>query len=128
MPELRKPTPQKHLPEFGAGRVSFVLFLVGAAAFLYLVAVFVPAYLGNQRMRDATEQIVHRAATQNLSEADTRAQLHEKAREYGLPDDYTIDLKREGKVMTANVNYKHRFKIPFGYEWPVTIYVKDLGF
>jgi hypothetical protein len=128
MPDLRKSTPQKGVRELGAGRFSFLLTLAAAAAIVYLLAVFVPAYLGNQRMQDATEQIVHRAATQNLSEADTRAQLHEKAREFGLPEDYTVAIKREGKVMTASVTYKRKLRIPFYKEWPVKIEVKDLGF
>ncbi|HKQ74676.1 MAG TPA: hypothetical protein VJ810_13375 [Blastocatellia bacterium] len=128
MPELRNPTLQKGVPELGAGRISFLLTLACAAAFAYLLAVFVPAYLDNQRMQEATEQIVHRAATQNLSEADTRAQLHEKAREFGLPEDYAVAIKREGKVMTASVTYKRRLRLPFYKEWPVRIEVKDLGF
>jgi|SRR5262245_32499124 len=128
MPDHRKSTPQKGVPEAGAGRLPFLLMLAAAVAFVYLLAVLVPAYLGNQRMKEATEQIVHRAATQNLSEADTRAQLHEKAREFGLPDDYTVAIKREGKVMTASVAYKRKLRLPFYKEWPVRIDVKDLGF
>ena len=128
MPRRYTPQKQKRARELGAGRLSFLLSLVFAAVFVYLVAIFVPAYLGNQRMREATEQIVHRAATQNLSEADTRAQLHEKAREFGLPEDYNVDIKREGKVMTAKVSYTRKLKIPFYKEWQTTINVKDLGF
>jgi len=112
----------------GAGRLSFLLMLTSAAAFVYLMAIFVPAYMSNQRMQQATEQIVHRAATQNLSEADTRAQLHEKAREFGLPEDYSLDIKRVGKAMTAKVSYKRKLRIPFYKEWETTINVKDLGF
>jgi len=128
MPDSRKTTPQKGLRELVAGRLSFLFLLAITAAFVYLVAVFVPAYMGNQRMREATEEIVHRAATQNLSLADTRAQLHEKAREFGLPEDYNVDIKREGKVMTAKVSYIRKLKIPFYKEWQTTINVKDLGF
>ena len=128
MPDNRKTTPQKGLRELVAGRLSFLFLLAITASFVYLVAVFVPAYMGNQRMREATEEIVHRAATQNLSEADTRAQLHEKAREFGLPENYNVDIKREGKVMTAKVSYTRKLKIPFYKEWQTTINVKDLGF
>ena len=128
MPDNRKTTPQKGLRELVAGRLSFLFLLAITAAFVYLVAVFAPAYMGNQRMRVATEEIVHRAATQNLSLADTRAQLHEKAREFGLPEDYNVDIKREGKVMTAKVSYIRKLKIPFYKEWQTTINVKDLGF
>jgi len=128
MPDSRKTTPQKGLRELVAGRLSFLFLLAITAAFVYLVAVFAPAYMGNQRMREATEEIVHRAATQNLSLADTRAQLREKAREFGLPEDYNVDIKREGKVMTAKVSYIRKLKIPFYKEWQTTINVKDLGF
>jgi len=128
MPDNRKTIPQKGVLELVAGRFSFLLVLAVTAAFVYLLAVFVPAYLSNQRMQEATEQIVHRAATQNLSEADTRAQLREKARECGLPEDYNLDIKRVGKVMTATVSYTRRLRIPFYREWPTTINVKDLGF
>lgn len=128
MPELCESKPQKRAGETGSGRFSFLLLLVATIAFVYLMAILIPAYISNQRMHDATEQIVHRAATQNLSEADTRAQLHEKAREYGLPEDYNVAIKREGKVMTASVSYTRKLKIPFYREWQTTITVKDLGF
>lgn len=129
MPDLCKTTRQKGSPELGASRFSFLLLLALTAALIYLVAVFVPAYMNNQRMHEATEQIVHRAATQNLSEADTRAQLREKAREFGLPEDHNVDIWREGKAMTARITYTRRVRFPFyTYKWPVEIRVKDLGF
>lgn len=129
MPELHKTTLQNSARELGASRFSFVLLLVFTAAMFYLVVVFVPAYMGNQRMQEAAEQILHRAATQNLSEADARAQMHEKAREYGLPDDHNVDVRRDGKAMTANVSFTRLIRLPFyTYKWPVVIRVKDLGF
>lgn len=123
-----KTTSQKGARQLGAGQISFLLMLAVAAAFIYLVAVFVPGYMGDQRMQEAAEQIIHRAATQNLSEADTRAQLHEKAREFGLPEGYSVDIKREGKTMTAKVEYTRKARIPFSDERRVRIEVKDLGF
>jgi Flp pilus assembly protein TadB len=129
MPELHKTTLQKGARELGASRFSFLLLLAFTAAIFYLVVAFVPAYMGNQRMQEAAEQIIHRAATQNLSEADTRAQIHEKAREYGLPDDHNVDIRRDGKAMTASVTYTRMVRFPFyTYKWPVVIRVKDLGF
>jgi hypothetical protein len=89
---------QKRARELGAGRLSFLLTIALAAVFVY------------------------------LSEANARAQLHEKAREYGLPEGYNIDLKREGKVMTAIITYTRKVRIPFERDWPVRIEVKDLGF
>lgn len=129
MPDLHKTTSQKRSQELGASRLSFLLLLALTAALVYLVAVFVPAYMGNQRMHEAIEQIVHRAAAQNLSETDTRAQLHEKAREFGLPEEYNVNIWREGKTMTAHVKYTRQVKFPFyTYKWPVELRVKDLGF
>src|SRR5262249_15726545 len=129
MPDFRKTTSQKGVRELGASRISFLLLIALTAAFVYLVAVFVPAYMGNQRMHEAAEQIVHGAATQNLSEADTRAQLHEKAREFGLPEDSNVNIWREGKTMTARVTYTRLVWFPFyTYKWPVEISVRDLGF
>ena len=129
MPELRKTTLQNGARELGASRFSFLLLLVFTAAMFYLVVVFVPAYMGNQRMQEAAEQILHRAATQNLSEADARAQMHEKAREYALPDDHNVDVRRDGKSMTASVSFTRLIRLPFyTYKWPVVIRVKDLGF
>ena len=81
MPDVHKPAPQNN-SQLGASRFSFLLLLAFTAAIIYLVAVFVPAYMGNQRMEGAATEIVHRAATQNLSEKDAEAQLHEKAREF----------------------------------------------
>ena len=103
MPDNRRTTPQKGVLELVAGRFSLLLLLAVTAAFVYLLAVLVPAYLSNQRMQEATEQIIHRAATQNLSEADTRAQLREKALEFGLPENYNLDIKREGKADRKSV-------------------------
>jgi hypothetical protein len=129
MPDLRTITPHRGAQELGAGRFAFLLLLAFSAAIIYLLVVFVPAYMGDQRMHEATEQILHRAATQNLSEADTRAQLHEKAREFGLPENPKVDIWREGKAMTALVAYTHLVRFPFyTYQWPVEIRVKDLGF
>src|SRR5215813_11875835 len=99
MPDRRKITFHKGAQELGASRFSFLLLLVFTAAIIYLIVVFVPAYMGDQRMHEATEQILHRSAAQSLSEADTRAQLNEKVREFGLPEDHKVDIWREGKAM-----------------------------
>ncbi|MCI0525007.1 MAG: hypothetical protein L0Y75_07055 [Acidobacteria bacterium] len=129
MPGLRKTVSQQIARETGASRFSFLLLLALTAAIVYLVVVFVPAYLGNQRMHEAVEMIVHRAATQNLSEADTRAQLREKAREFGLPENHEVAIWRDGKAMTARVTYTRLVQFPFyTYKWPVEIRVRDLGF
>jgi hypothetical protein len=129
MADLRKITTRKGAQELGAGRFAFLLLLAFTAAIIYLVVAFIPPYMGDQRMHEATEQILHRAAAQNLSEADTRAQLNEKAREYGIPDEHKVDIWREGKAMTALVTYTRLVRFPFyNYKWPVEIRVKDLGF
>lgn len=116
-------------PERGASRFPFLLLLALTAAIVYLIAVFVPLYQGQQQMHAAAEEIVHRGATQNLSDADVRAQLQEKAREYGLPDNRRIELWRDGRKLTAQINYTQRVQFPFyKYEWPVQIRVQDLGY
>ncbi|MFN0085433.1 MAG: hypothetical protein ACKVX9_08600 [Blastocatellia bacterium] len=115
--------------ERGIGRFTFLLSLALAAAIVYLVAMFVPVYMGNQNLEEAATEIVRRGAQQNLSEADVRAQLHEKVREFGLPDDHKIELQREGKGLVANISYIHQIHFPFyTYNRPVVIRVKDLGF
>jgi hypothetical protein len=129
MPDLRKPTPFNITTQTGASRFPFLLLLAFTAAIAYLVAVFVPAYMGKQRMEEAANEIVHRGAVQNLSESEVRAQLHEKAREFGLPDDHRIELSRNGKAMMARISFTHLVRFPFyTYHWPVEIRVKDLGF
>jgi hypothetical protein len=129
MPDSRKPRLQKLATRTGASRFPLLLLLAFTAAIVYLVAVFVPAYMGNQRMEEATTEIVHRGAAQNLSEADVRAQLQEKARELGLPEERRVEIWREGKAMTARITYTHLIRFPFyTYNWPVEIKVKDLGF
>lgn len=129
MPDLRKTTSPKLAAQVGAGRFPFLLLLAFTAAVVYLVAVFVPAYMGNQRMEEAATEIIHRGATQNLSDADVRAQLQEKAREFGLPEERRIELWREGKGLAARIAYTHLVRFPFyTYKWPVEIRVKDIGF
>ena len=115
--------------ERGIGRFVFLLMLALGAAIIYLVAMFVPVSMGNQNLQEAASEIVRRGAQQNLSEADVRAQLHEKVREFGLPEDHKIELWREGKGLVANISYIHQIHFPFyTYHRPVVIRVKDLGF
>lgn len=114
--------------ERGSGRFGVLLLLAFAAAIVYLVAIFVPIYQGNEAMHAATAEILHRGAVQNLKEDDVRAQLKEKARECGLPDDHRVELWREGRGMAAKISFKHHVRFPFyTYEWPFEIRVKDPG-
>ncbi len=115
--------------ERGLGRFFFLLMLALGAAVIYLVAMFIPVYLGNQNLQEAAAEIVRRGAQQNLNESDVRAQLHEKVREFGLPDDHKIDIRRDGKSLTAQISYNHQIRFPFyTYHRPVVIRVRDLGF
>ncbi len=114
--------------ERGAGRFPFLLLLALTAAIVYLMVVFIPIYLGNRQMHDATAEIVRRGALQNLNETDVRAQLQEKAREFGLPDNRQIELWRDGRKMTARISYTRSVNFPFyTFKWPVEIRVQDLG-
>jgi hypothetical protein len=127
MPDLRKPAPAP-TSQRGASRFSFLLLLASAAALVYLVVVFVPPYIGNQRMKEAASEIVHRGAAQKLGVGDVRAQLHEKASEFGLPE-RQIEVWPEGKGMAARITCTRLVRFPFyTYKWPVEIRVKDLGF
>src|SRR5215212_172514 len=91
--------------EKGAGRFGVLLLLAFTAALVYVVAVFVPIYQGNQQMYAAAAEILHRGALQNLKDEDVRAQLREKARESGLPDDHRIELLRDGRKLTAKISF-----------------------
>lgn len=114
--------------ETGAGRFSVLLLLAFTAALVYVIAIFVPIYQGNQQMQSATAEILHRGALQNLKDDDVRAQLKEKARESGLPEDNRIELWRDGRKMTAKITYKNQIRFPFfTYDWPVEIRVQDVG-
>ncbi len=114
--------------ERGSGRFGVLLLLAFAAAIVYLVVIFVPIYQGNEAMHAATAEILHRGALQNLKDEDVRAQLKEKARECGLPDDHRVELWREGRGMAAKISFKHHVRFPFyTYEWPFEIRVKDPG-
>jgi hypothetical protein len=114
--------------ERGASRFPFLLLLALTAAIVYLMAVFIPIYLGNRQMEDATAEILHRGALQNLNETDVRAQLQEKARQYGLPENRQIELWRDGRKLTARISYTRSVKFPFyTYKWPMEIRVQDVG-
>lgn len=114
--------------ERGAGRFMVILLLAFAAAIVYVVAVYVPIYQGNQAMQLAASEILHRGALQNLKDEDIKAQLKEKARECGLPDDHRLELWREGKSMTAKISYRHHVSfLIYSYDWPFEIAVKDPG-
>jgi hypothetical protein len=114
--------------EKGASRFPFLLLLALTAAIVYLMAVFIPIYLGNRQMQDATTEIVRRGALQKLNDTDVRAQLQEKAREFGLPENRQVELWRDGRKLTARITYTRSVKFPFyTYKWPVEIRVQDLG-
>jgi hypothetical protein len=120
---VRQPTQER-----GVSRFPFLLLLALTAAIVYIIAVFVPVYQGQQQMHAAAEEIVHRGARQKLSDDDVRAQLHEMAREHGLPEGRRIELWREGRTLTAQISYTQRVQFPFyKYEWPVQIRVQDFG-
>lgn len=125
-PKLHRPV-RRH--QRGASRFMFSLLLALIAASIYLVAMLIPAYLGNENLHDAAEEIVRRGAHQKLSDADVRAQLHEKVRELGLPDKHNVELWHEGKGLAAHISYTHSIRFPFyTYKWDVDIRVKNLGF
>ena len=114
--------------ERGAGRFSILLLLAFTAALVYVAAIFVPIYQGNQQMHAAATEILHRGALQNLKDDDVRAQLKEMAKQSGLPDDHNIELWREGRGLAAKISYRHNVRFPFyTYNWPVEIRVKDPG-
>ncbi|MGH9846972.1 MAG: hypothetical protein ACREEM_50390 [Blastocatellia bacterium] len=120
--------PSLNQQERGISRFVFLLSLALVAAIVYLVATFAPAYMGNQSMQTAAQEIVSRGTQQNLSDPDIRAQLTEKVREFGLPEEHEIKLTHEGKALAAKISYRHRIRFPFyTYHWPVEINVKDYG-
>lgn len=125
----RGPNPNRpRKPQPIAGRFAMLLLLAFTAAMVYVIALFVPVYQGNQQMYAAAAEIVHRGAMQNLKDEDVRAQLREKARQTGVPDNHRIELKRDGRKLTAKISYKNQIHFPFfTYDWPVEIRVQDLG-
>ncbi len=115
--------------ERGISRFVFLLSLALVAAIVYLAATFAPAYMSKQSMQAAAEEIVRRGAQQNLTDADIRAQLTEKVREFGLPEETKIELWHEGQGLAARISYQHRIRFPFiTYNWPVEIRVSNVGF
>ena len=107
---------------------ALLLFVLVAAA-LYLLVQFVPLYLHKRQMEDAGAEIVQRAARQNLELADVKAQLHEKAREFGLPEQRQIALDRAGRKVTARISYTNYIHFVGGdINWPVEIRLEDLGY
>lgn len=113
----------------GASRFPFLVLLALTVAIVYLMIVFIPIYIGTRQMQEVTTEIVRRGALQNLSDSDVRAQLLEKSRELGLPDNRQIQLNRDGRKLTAKITYVHSVRFPFfTYDWPVEIRAQDLGF
>jgi len=113
----------------GARRFAFLLLLALVAAIFYLGGTFAPAYMGKQNLQSAANEIIRRGAHQELTDTDVRAQLTEKIREFGLPDEHKIELWHEGKGMSARISYKHLVRLPFyTYPWPVEISAKNPGF
>jgi hypothetical protein len=125
---VQNPSYKKRPAKSGSGRFAVLLLLAFTAALVYVIALFVPVYQGTQQMYGAASEIVRRGALLNLKEDDVRAQLKEKARISGLPEDHRIELRRDGRKLTAKISYKNQIHLPFfTYDWPVEIRVQDLG-
>ncbi|HMV46420.1 MAG TPA: hypothetical protein PLD20_18410 [Blastocatellia bacterium] len=119
---------RKRKPSKTSGRLILLLLMAFIAAMVYAIALFVPVYQGTQQMYGAAAEIVRRGALLNLKEDDVRAQLKEKARIAGVPEDHRIELRRDGRKLTARISYKNQIHFPFfTYDWPVEIRVQDLG-
>ncbi|MBS1791924.1 MAG: hypothetical protein JST85_29730 [Acidobacteria bacterium] len=128
MKKLNSVDRRKVLTERGAGRLLVIFLLALASAIVYVVVIYVPIYQSNEAMQMATVEILHRGALQNLKEDDIRAQLKEKARECGLPEDHRLELWRDGRGYTAKISYKHHVSfLIYNYDWPFQIAVKDPG-
>lgn len=125
----RTPSPvRKKKPAKSSGRFAILLLMAFIAAMVYAIALFVPVYQGTQQMYGEAAEIVRRGALLNLKEDDVRAQLKEKARISGLPEDHRIELRRDGRKLMARISYKNQIHFPFfTYDWPVEIRVQDLG-
>ncbi len=107
---------------------ALLLFILVAAA-LYLLVQFTPLYLHKRQMEDAGAEIVQRAARQNLDLNDVKAQLQEKAHEFGLPEQRQVTLNREGRKVTAHISYNtHIHFVGGNINWPVEIRLEDLGY
>jgi hypothetical protein len=80
-------------------------------------------------MEDTARAIVQRAARQQLDLNDVKAQLHESARQNGLPEDTRITLNREGRKVTAQIAYQHALSLPGkSWPWPISLQIEDLGY
>jgi hypothetical protein len=107
------------------GFIFLFALLIGA----YLLAQAVPIYLHRRQMEDAARAIVQRAARQQLDLNDVKAQLHETARQSGLPEDTRITLNREGRKVTAQIAYSNALSLPGkSWPWPVNLHIEDLGY
>lgn len=125
MPVLQPQDPAQR----GTSRIPFLFLLALISAAIYLAANIIPAYINDQNLQTATDEIIRRGSQQDLRDEDVRAQLHEKIREYGLPDDYKLELWHEGKGLVAKIHYTHKIRLPFyTVPWPVEIRSKDIGF
>lgn len=113
----------------GTSRIPFLFMLALISAAIYLAANIIPAYINDQNLQTAADEIIRRGAQQELRDQDIRAQLHEKVREYGLPEDYKLEIWHEGKGLVSKIHYTHKIRLPFyTVNWPVEIRSKDIGF
>jgi hypothetical protein len=104
-----------------------VLTLLAGGA--YLLFKLLPPYLHSLQMQEATKQAVRSAALQKLRPSDLRAQLVEKAVEYGLPGNAQIEVVRQGRVVGAQVLYTEEVRVGgYRYTWPFRIREEERGF
>jgi len=115
--------------ERGEGRLGFLFALFVVVAIGYFIAQSAPLYIHKVQFQDEVTEAVRMAVLRNLSEGDVRSRVAAKALELEIPRDAKIEVKRNGKTVTARVTYTQDITLPFyTYSWPVDIQAKESGF
>lgn len=115
--------------ERGEGKLGLLFTLFMLASIGYFISQSAPHLIHKVQMEDATTEIVRIAALQKMSEADVRQRLQTKAFELSIPRDARIEVKRNGKQISAKVTYTQNIALPFyTYNWPISFQAQETGF
>jgi len=91
--------------ERGGARLNFLLVMVVIAAVIYVGAQYVPAAYRAWAFKQFVQDIVNDAALTNKPNDWVEQQLRRGFEEHDVPEDATVKVVREGRHITAIVQY-----------------------
>lgn len=110
--------------ERGGARLNFVLVLAGIAALAYVGWQYVPAKYHALAFERSVQSTLDTAVASDRTPAWVEQQLRLSLEEHGVPEDATVEVKRDGKRLKASVSYTQPISLlvtEYEHEFDLTV-------